>query len=91
MLAFGTGPALIARVLDQGAGAPTLAGGFATAAFNVGGTIGPWLGGTAIGAGLGYRSPVWVSALLMAGAIAVLAGQASFFRARRAEPVMAGR
>ncbi|MEO3828914.1 Cmx/CmrA family chloramphenicol efflux MFS transporter [Actinomadura sp. B10D3] len=91
MLAFGTGPALIARVLDQGAGAPTLAGGFATAAFNVGGTIGPWLGGTAIGAGLGYRSPVWVSALLMAGAIALLAGQASFFRARRAEPVMAGR
>lgn len=91
MLAFGTGPALIARVLDQGSGAPTLAGGLATAAFNVGGTIGPWLGGTAIGAGLGYRSPVWVSALLMAGAIALLAGQACFFRARRAEPVMAGR
>ncbi|WP_433462382.1 Cmx/CmrA family chloramphenicol efflux MFS transporter [Spirillospora sp. CA-128828] len=91
MLAFGTGPALISRVLDQGSAAPTLAGGFATAAFNVGGTIGPWLGGTAIGAGLGYRSPVWVSALLMAGAIALLAGQACFSRARRAEPVMAGR
>jgi MFS transporter, DHA1 family, chloramphenicol resistance protein len=91
MLAFGTGPALISRVLDQGSAAPTLAGGFAAAAFNVGGTIGPWLGGVAIGAGLGYRSPVWVSALLMAGAIAVLAGQACFFRACRAEPVMAGR
>ncbi|GGT94281.1 Cmx/CmrA family chloramphenicol efflux MFS transporter [Actinomadura citrea] len=91
MLAFGTGPALISRVLEQGSAAPTLAGGFATAAFNVGGTLGPWLGGTAIAAGLGYRSPVWVSALLMAGAIAVLAGQACFWRARLAEPVSAGR
>ncbi|TDC90924.1 Cmx/CmrA family chloramphenicol efflux MFS transporter [Actinomadura sp. 7K507] len=71
MVAFGTGPALIARVLDRGAAAPTLAGGFATAAFNVGAAAGPWLGGIAIGAGLGYRSPVWVSAALMALALAV--------------------
>jgi DHA1 family chloramphenicol resistance protein-like MFS transporter len=69
MLAFGTGPALIARVLHLAADAPTLAGGLTTAAFNVGATIGPWLGGLAIGGGLGYRAPVWVSALLMAGAL----------------------
>ncbi|KAB2375392.1 Cmx/CmrA family chloramphenicol efflux MFS transporter [Actinomadura montaniterrae] len=70
MLAFGTGPALIARVLHLADGAPTLAGGLTTAAFNVGATIGPWLGGLTIGAGLGYRSPAWMSALLMACALA---------------------
>ncbi|GAA2155294.1 Cmx/CmrA family chloramphenicol efflux MFS transporter [Actinomadura napierensis] len=73
MLAFGTGPALITRVLHLAADAPALAGGLTTAAFNVGATIGPWLGGLAIGAGLGYRSPAWVSALLMAGALATAA------------------
>ncbi|TYB42677.1 Cmx/CmrA family chloramphenicol efflux MFS transporter [Actinomadura chibensis] len=76
MLAFGTGPALIARVLARGAAAPTLAGGYATAAFNVGGAVGPWLGGAAIGAGLGYRSPLWASALLMALAVTLAATSA---------------
>ncbi|GAA4237361.1 DHA1 family chloramphenicol resistance protein-like MFS transporter [Streptosporangium album] len=70
MLSFGTGPALISRVLHLAADAPTLAGGSATAAFNVGATIGPWFGGLAIGAGFGFRSPVWVSALLMVLALA---------------------
>ncbi|MFV2173234.1 Cmx/CmrA family chloramphenicol efflux MFS transporter [Actinomadura sp. LOL_016] len=89
MLAFGTGPALITRVLHLAAGAPTLAGGFATAAFNVGAVIGPWLGGLAIGAGLGHRSPAWVSALLMCLALAVLATQVSALRT--VEPANAGR
>ncbi|MCT2544668.1 Cmx/CmrA family chloramphenicol efflux MFS transporter [Streptomyces atratus] len=65
MLAFGTGTALISWVFRLAADAPTLSGSFATAAFNVGGALGPWLGGLAIGAGLGFRSPLWVSALLM--------------------------
>ncbi|MEV0491974.1 Cmx/CmrA family chloramphenicol efflux MFS transporter [Streptomyces atratus] len=75
MLAFGTGTALISRVFQAASGAPTLAGSFSTAAFNVGGALGPWLGGIAIGAGFGFRSPLWVSALLMVlalGATAVL-------------------
>ncbi|MFD7494248.1 Cmx/CmrA family chloramphenicol efflux MFS transporter [Streptomyces sp. NPDC059832] len=65
MLAFGTGTALISWVFRLAADAPTLSGSFATAAFNVGGALGPWLGGLAIGAGFGFRSPLWVSALLM--------------------------
>ncbi|MEU6019277.1 Cmx/CmrA family chloramphenicol efflux MFS transporter [Streptomyces sp. NPDC047515] len=65
MLAFGTGTALISWVFRLAADAPTLSGSFATAAFNVGGALGPWFGGLAIGAGLGFRSPLWVSALLM--------------------------
>ncbi|MFC9683926.1 Cmx/CmrA family chloramphenicol efflux MFS transporter [Streptomyces sp. NPDC056948] len=65
-LSFGVGSTLIAQVLYAAPGAPTLAGGFATAAFNVGAALGPWAGGAAIGAGFGYRSPVWVSAGLVA-------------------------
>ncbi|MFD4692602.1 Cmx/CmrA family chloramphenicol efflux MFS transporter [Streptomyces sp. NPDC058463] len=69
-LAFGTGTALITRVFHQAPDAPTLAGSFATAAFNVGAALGPWLGGLALGAGFGFRAPVWVSALLMCLALA---------------------
>ncbi|MFC6884416.1 MULTISPECIES: Cmx/CmrA family chloramphenicol efflux MFS transporter [Actinomadura] len=73
MIAFGIAPALTSRAFYLAPDAPTLAGGFSTAAFNVGNTAGPWLGGLAIGAGLGYRSPAWVSALMMAAALGVLA------------------
>ena len=72
-LSFGVGSTLIARALYAAQGAPTLAGGFATAAFNVGAAVGPWAGGAAIGAGFGYRAPVWVSAGLVALAFAVAA------------------
>ncbi|MGW0817725.1 Cmx/CmrA family chloramphenicol efflux MFS transporter [Streptomyces viridiviolaceus] len=72
-LSFGVGSTLISQVLYSAPGAPTLAGGFATAAFNVGAALGPWAGGTAIGAGLGYRSPLWVSAGLVALCLATAA------------------
>jgi len=69
-LSFAVGSTLIARALYAATGAPTLGGAFATAALNVGAAAGPWIGGAAIGAGLGYRSPLWVSALLVALAFA---------------------
>ncbi|MFD5112323.1 Cmx/CmrA family chloramphenicol efflux MFS transporter [Streptomyces sp. NPDC058391] len=72
-LSFAVGSTLISQVFYVATGAPALAGGFATAAFNVGAAIGPWLGGIAIGAGLGYRSPLWVSALLVSLALATAA------------------
>ncbi|WP_030740859.1 MFS transporter [Streptomyces sp. NRRL F-5135] len=72
-LSFAVGSTLIARALYEATGAPTLAGACATAALNVGAAAGPWLGGLAISAGFGYRSPVWVSALLVAFALAVAA------------------
>ncbi|MFE4688942.1 Cmx/CmrA family chloramphenicol efflux MFS transporter [Streptomyces sp. NPDC056749] len=68
-LAFGTGTTLITRVFQLAPDAPTMAGSFATAAFNVGAAAGPLLGGLALGAGLGFRAPVWVSALLMCAAL----------------------
>ncbi|WP_052848070.1 Cmx/CmrA family chloramphenicol efflux MFS transporter [Streptomyces avicenniae] len=69
-LSFAVGSTLIARALYAADGAPTLAGGLATAALNVGAALGPWLGGQAIDAGHGYRSPLWVSAALVAAALA---------------------
>ncbi|MCP2352396.1 Cmx/CmrA family chloramphenicol efflux MFS transporter [Nonomuraea roseoviolacea] len=72
-LSFAVGSTLVSQVLYAATQAPTLAGSFATAAFNVGAAAGPWLGGITIGAGLGYRSPVWVSAALVAAALAVAA------------------
>ncbi len=70
-LAFAVGSTLIAQALYAAIGAPRLAGAFATAAFNVGAALGPWLGGIAIAAGLGHRSPLWVSAAMVASALAV--------------------
>jgi DHA1 family chloramphenicol resistance protein-like MFS transporter len=80
-LSFAVGSTLISQVMYAATGAPTLGGAFATAAFNVGATLGPGLGGLAIEGGLGFRSPLWVSAALVGLALAV-AGIAGS-RARR--------
>ncbi|MFF4405089.1 Cmx/CmrA family chloramphenicol efflux MFS transporter [Streptomyces sp. NPDC001262] len=68
-LSFGVGSTLITQALHAGGEAPTLAGGFATAALNVGAAVGPSLGALALDGGLGYRSPLWVSAGLVALAL----------------------
>ncbi|MEU0128740.1 Cmx/CmrA family chloramphenicol efflux MFS transporter [Streptomyces sp. NPDC006289] len=86
-LAFGTGTTLITRVFRLAPDAPTMAGSFATAAFNVGAAVGPWLGGLALGAGLGYRSPVWVGVLLMCLAVV---GTAVLFVSPRAVGARSG-
>ncbi|MER5632064.1 Cmx/CmrA family chloramphenicol efflux MFS transporter [Streptomyces nitrosporeus] len=72
-LAFGTGTALITRVFHLAPEAGALGGSFATAAFNVGAAVGPWLGGLALGAEAGYRAPVWVSTALMGAALVLAA------------------
>ncbi|MGW0117664.1 Cmx/CmrA family chloramphenicol efflux MFS transporter [Streptomyces sp. NPDC003327] len=72
--AFYTAPALNARMFNVAGAAPTLAGATTTAAFNLGNTGGPWLGGTVIDAGLGFASTAWAGAamtLLALGAAAV--------------------
>ncbi|KFZ81274.1 chemotaxis protein [Amycolatopsis sp. MJM2582] len=58
---FGINPALNVRAFAVAGNAPTLVGASTTAAFNVGNTVGPWLGGESIDAGLGYPSVAWVS------------------------------
>ncbi|MFJ2772613.1 Cmx/CmrA family chloramphenicol efflux MFS transporter [Streptomyces sp. NPDC087300] len=90
-LSFAVGSTLISQVLYAASGAPTLAGGFATAAFNVGGALGPWCGGLAISAGFGYRGPLWVSALLVALALAVGGAALALRRAAPAPAVAQSR
>ena len=71
--AFYTAPALNARMFNVAGNAPTLAGATTTAAFNLGNTGGPWIGGAVIDAGLGFASPAWAGAALTvtAGAVTV--------------------
>ncbi|GHH01237.1 Cmx/CmrA family chloramphenicol efflux MFS transporter [Streptomyces rubradiris] len=80
LLAFGVGSTLVTRVLYEASDAPLLGGAFATSALNVGAALGPVLGGAALDGGLGHRSPVWVSALLVA-----VAGLVAGCRTRRPE------
>ncbi|MEV0372252.1 Cmx/CmrA family chloramphenicol efflux MFS transporter [Streptomyces sp. NPDC050636] len=71
--AFATAPALNARMFNVANAAPTLAGATTTAAFNIGNTLGPWLGGLVIGAGWGYPSVAWTGAALAAVAVGTTA------------------
>lgn len=71
--AFFTAPALNARMFNVAGAAPTLAGATTTAAFNLGNTGGPWLGGTVIDAGLGFSATAWAGAAMTVAAIALAA------------------
>ncbi|NUR99882.1 MAG: MFS transporter [Kribbellaceae bacterium] len=69
---FATNPAVNSRVFSVAGSAPTLAAAFNISAFNVGITVGPWLGGLALDAGTGYSSVGWIGAglaVLAAGTI----------------------
>ncbi|GAA3095644.1 DHA1 family chloramphenicol resistance protein-like MFS transporter [Kribbella aluminosa] len=59
---FATNPAVNSRVFSVAGSAPTLAAAFNISAFNVGITVGPWLGGLALDAGAGYPSVGWIGA-----------------------------
>ncbi|GHH38426.1 MFS transporter [Streptomyces candidus] len=68
-LGFATVPPLQKRVLDQAAGAPTLASAMNIGAFNLGNSLAAWLGGLVIAAGYGLTAPNWVGAALAASAL----------------------
>ncbi|WP_433288680.1 Cmx/CmrA family chloramphenicol efflux MFS transporter [Pseudonocardia sp. CA-142604] len=70
-IAFIAGAPLNARVFALAGAAPTLASATNTSAFNVGNSLGPALGGLAIGAGWGFTAPAYLGVLLAAGAIVV--------------------
>ncbi|MCT2592755.1 MFS transporter [Streptomyces sp. N2-109] len=88
--AFLTAPALNARMFNVANAAPTLAGATTTASFNIGNTLGPWLGGLVIGAGWGYPAVAWVGALLAAAAVAVTAVAARLHRTTAGSRVVTG-
>ncbi|MET7297697.1 MFS transporter [Embleya sp. NPDC005575] len=70
-LGFATVPPLQKRVMDNAAGAPTLAAAVNIGAFNLGNAIAAWLGGLVIDAGHGYESANWAGAALALGALAL--------------------
>lgn len=72
-VAFLVGSVLIARALHAATDAPTMGGSYATAALNLGATVGPALGALAI-AGGDARGPLVVAVALNALALVVLVG-----------------
>ncbi|RZZ87689.1 MFS transporter [Pseudoxanthomonas winnipegensis] len=77
-------PVLQTRLMDVASSAQTLAAASNHAAFNVANALGPWLGGLAISAGLGWTVTGYV------GAATAAAGLALYGLARRAERREAG-
>ncbi|MBL3685677.1 MFS transporter [Leucobacter zeae] len=63
VVGFAVGSTLITRVLYAAAGAPTMAGSYATAALNVGAAAGPVLASAALSVMPGALGPVWVAVL----------------------------
>ncbi|UUU37136.1 MFS transporter [Streptomyces sp. CA-210063] len=87
---FYTAPALNARLFNVAGAAPTLAGATTTAAFNLGNTGGPWIGGVVIDADFGYTSTAWAGAAIMAAAIATTAVSLRLHRRTSASRLVAG-
>jgi DHA1 family inner membrane transport protein len=77
VLLVGTGvaiaPALQIRLMDIAEDAQTLAAALNHSAFNIANAMGAWLGGVAIGAGLGWASTGWVGAVLAAAGLLIFA------------------
>lgn len=70
-LSFALGGTLITRVLYEAAGAPAMAGSYATAALNVGAAGGPLIAAAGLGGSVGDLGPLWVSGVLVAAAVVV--------------------
>lgn len=70
-LMVGLGPALQTHLMDVAHGAQTLAAASHHAAFNVANALGPWLGGMAISAGLGWQSTGYVGAITASAGLAI--------------------
>ncbi|GAA3867007.1 MFS transporter [Streptomyces sedi] len=72
-LSFAVGATLITRVLYAAAGAPTMAGAYATASLNVGAAVGPSLAAPTLGTALGDVGPLWAGGALVAVALVAVA------------------
>ncbi|MGW7629546.1 Cmx/CmrA family chloramphenicol efflux MFS transporter [Streptomyces sp. FW42] len=70
-LSFALGSTLIARVLHEAAGAPTMAGSYATAALNAGAAVGPVAAGATLGTEAGPLGPLYAAGLLVGAALLI--------------------
>ncbi|RDI63008.1 Cmx/CmrA family chloramphenicol efflux MFS transporter [Nocardia pseudobrasiliensis] len=69
---FGTNPVSNSRIYTLAPAATTLGPAGNVVSFNIGITLGPWLGGLALGAGLGYPAIAWISAALGLAALSLV-------------------
>ncbi|MEO3869156.1 Cmx/CmrA family chloramphenicol efflux MFS transporter [Nonomuraea sp. B12E4] len=77
---FATNPALNTRVFALAQGAPTLAAALNVSSFNVGISVGPWLSGLFLTAGLGYPSVAWTGAAIGLAALGTVTLAATLAR-----------
>ncbi|GAA0592294.1 Cmx/CmrA family chloramphenicol efflux MFS transporter [Streptomyces crystallinus] len=70
-LSFALGGTLITRVLHEAAGAPTMAGSYATAALNVGAAAGPVIAVATLSTRAGALGPLWASGVLITVALLI--------------------
>ncbi|MEU8583054.1 Cmx/CmrA family chloramphenicol efflux MFS transporter [Streptomyces abikoensis] len=87
-LSFALGSTLIARVLYEAAGAPVMAGSYATAALNVGAAAGPLIAATTLGTAVGDLGPLWASGLLVATALLIAFPSRGVLKARRSSEAL---
>ncbi|HEY0248475.1 MAG TPA: MFS transporter [Gryllotalpicola sp.] len=57
-------PAVQTRLMDVAHDAQSIAAALNHSAFNMGNSLGAYLGGVVVGLGLGYRAPVWIGIVL---------------------------
>ncbi|MGW4821735.1 Cmx/CmrA family chloramphenicol efflux MFS transporter [Streptomyces sp. NPDC004227] len=90
-LSFALGSTLITRVLYEAAGAPTMAGSYATAALNVGAAVGPLIAAMTLSTEVGNLGPLWTSGLLVAIALLIAFPLRTVITAGRSAEVLQGR
>ncbi|GAA4176145.1 MFS transporter [Gryllotalpicola koreensis] len=75
------GPAVQSRLMDVAHDAHSIAAALNHSAFNLGNSLGAYVGGVVVGLGFGYRAPIWIGlALTLLG---MLIASASFLVERR--------
>lgn len=90
MFSLALGPAIQTRIMDIVGDAPTIASAAIQSASNIANSLGAWLGGIVIAAGLGYLAPTLVGAALAVVGVAVLALSGGLeIRVRRRETRLA--
>jgi len=70
--AAGISPAIQTRLMDVAGDSQTLAAAANHSALNIGNSLGAYLGGLTVAAGLGYVSPVWVGLMLCVPGVALV-------------------
>jgi DHA1 family inner membrane transport protein len=80
-------PAIQTRLMDVARDSQSIAAALNHSALNIGNSLGAYLGGAAIAAGLGYRAPVWVGLVLSALGLALAIGTFTLDRVRAARGI----